>query len=310
MFGITDFIEKNFQLSIPYIRVIDIIEIFIITILIYNVILWLRNTKAWNLLKGILVLFVCYVVASSLGMTVIVWLVNNSLSVVVVALVIVFQPELRQALDRIGNLSKTGRLATFLPFEIFNQAEREKDPFNRETAMEILNATFAMAAVKTGALIVIQQSIELKNYVQRWGTDIDAIVSSDLLINIFEKDTPLHDGAVIIVDNRIVSAKCFLPLNEIAGISDHLGTRHHAAAGISEITDSITIIVSEQTGQVSVAKNGRIMTHLNRKALEKELLSLCKKEELKEKSKKNWKLSIRKSGKNEGKDIVDEDEET
>lgn len=291
---ITNFIERNFALSIPYIRVIDIVQILIITVLIYNIILWLRNTKAWNLLKGILVLFVFYVVAAFLDMTVIVWLVDNCLSVVLMAMLVIFQPELRQALDKLGNLSKRGLLSDYLPFDLFSTGIEEVDPFSKETAMEILNATFAMAAVKTGALIVIQQKIDLQSYVQRWGTDIDAVVSSDLLINIFEKDTPLHDGAVIIVGNRIVAAKCFLPLNEMEGISDHLGTRHHAAAGISETTDSITVIVSEQTGHVSVAHNGTIRTNLDRKALEKELLILCSEYEIKDKSKKNWRQSVSK----------------
>lgn len=299
MLTITDFIEKNFSISVPYIRIIDIIQILIITILIYNVILWLRNTKAWNLLKGILVLFVFYVIAASLDMTVIVWLVNNCLSVVLVALVVVFQPELRQALDKLGNLSRKGMLANYLPFDFFSTGLDEEEPFSRSTAMEILNATFSMAAVKTGALIVIEQKIDLRSYVQRWGTDIDAVVSSDLLINIFEKNTPLHDGAVIIVGNRIVAAKCFLPLNEMEGISDHLGTRHHAAAGISETTDSITIIVSEQTGQVSMTRNGMINTNLDRKALEKELLLLCSEGEEREKSRINWRKSVKKTDKRE-----------
>lgn len=278
---IAEFIFTNFNFMIPYIRIIDIVQILLLTIVLYNVILWLRNTKAWNLLKGILILLLFYIVAAFLNMTVIVWLVNNCLSVVIMVFVIVFQPEFRQALERLGSNMGGGNGGSFLtrliPIE-FGERE-EENQFTKQTVMEILNAVFAMASVKTGALIVIQNTMPIVHYVQRWGTNIDAIVGSELLINIFEKDTPLHDGAVVIIGNRIASAKCFLPLNEMEGISSRLGTRHHAAAGISEITDSITVIVSEQTGRVSVAREGKIKTNLDRKSLEKELLTLCKEEE-------------------------------
>ena len=278
---IAEFIYTNFNVLIPYIRIIDIVQILLITVVLYNVILWLRNTKAWNLLKGIIILLLFYIAAALLNMTVIVWLVNNCLSVVVMVFVIVFQPEFRQALERLGSNMSGGNSGNFLtrllPIE-FGDKE-EENQFTKQTVMEILNAVFAMASVKTGALIVIQNTMPIVHYVQRWGTNIDAIVGSELLINIFEKDTPLHDGAVVIIGNRIASAKCFLPLNEMEGISSKLGTRHHAAAGISEITDSITVIVSEQTGRVSVARNGTIKTNLDRKSLEKELLTLCKEEE-------------------------------
>ena len=277
---IAEFIYSHFNVMIPYIRIIDILQILLLTIVIYNLILWLKNTKAWNLLKGILLLLLFYVVAAVLHMTVIVWLVDNCLSVVIMVFVIVFQPEFRQALERLGSNmgggNGSGFLARLLPIEIGDR--KEENQFTKQTVMEILNAVFAMASVKTGALIVIQNTMPIVHYVQRWGTNIDAIVGSELLINIFEKDTPLHDGAVVIIGNRIASAKCFLPLNEMEGISSRLGTRHHAAAGISEITDSITVIVSEQTGRVSVARDGRIKTNLDRKSLKKELLALCTEE--------------------------------
>ena len=275
-----EFIYNHFNILIPYIRIIDIIQILLITILLFNLILWLRNTKAWNLLKGIFVLLLFYLIAVILDMTVIVWMVNACLSVFIMVFVIVFQPEFRQVLERVGSNMSGARGSNFLtrilPLDFGNQEDEEA--FTKQTAMEILNAVFAMASVKTGALIVIQKSMPIAHYVQRWGTNLDALVGSELLINIFEKDTPLHDGAVVIIGNRIAAAKCFLPLNEMEGISSRLGTRHHAAAGISEITDSLTIIVSEQTGRVSVTKGGRIYTNLDRKSLEKELLELCRKE--------------------------------
>ncbi|MGN0293638.1 MAG: diadenylate cyclase CdaA [Lachnospiraceae bacterium] len=293
---IAEFIYNRFNVMIPYIRFIDILQILLLTIVLYNVILWLRNTKAWNLLKGIIILLLFYVVAAVLNMTVIVWLVNNCLSVVIMVFVIVFQPEFRQALERLGSNMGSGNGSSFLsrllPIDI--GSHDEENQFTKQTVMEILNAVFAMASVKTGALIVIQNTMPIVHYVQRWGTDIDAIVGSELLINIFEKDTPLHDGAVVIIGNRIASAKCFLPLNEMEGISSRLGTRHHAAAGISEITDSVTVIVSEQTGRVSVARDGRIKTNLDRKSLEKELLTLCRDENTQSSAKSVWKRNRQK----------------
>lgn len=295
---IAEFVYSHFNVMIPYIRIIDIVQILLLTVVLYNMILWLKNTKAWNLLKGLLVLLLFYVAAVMLNMTVIVWLVNNCVSVLVMVFVIVFQPEFRQVLERLGSNmgggSKSNFLTRLIPID-FGEKE-EENQFTKQTAMEILNAVFAMSSVKTGALIVIQNTMPIVHYVQRWGTNIDAVVGSELLINIFEKDTPLHDGAVVIIGNRIASAKCFLPLNEMEGISSRLGTRHHAAAGISEITDSITVIVSEQTGRVSVAKGGKIKTNLDRKSLEKELLALCVEEnsDASGKNKSVWKRNRQK----------------
>lgn len=294
---IAEFIYSHFNILIPYIRIIDVIQIFLITIVLYNMILWLQNTKAWNLLKGILLLMLFYIVAAVLDMTVIIWMVNNCLSVVIMVFVVVFQPEFRQALERLGRNMGSGRsgnfLASLVPIEFGER--KEENQFTKQTVMEILNAVFAMASVKTGALIVIQNTMPIVHYVQRWGTNIDAIVGSELLINIFEKDTPLHDGAVVIIGNRVASAKCFLPLNEMEGISSKLGTRHHAAAGISEITDSVTVIVSEQTGRVSIARDGRIKTNLDRKSLEKELLTLCEEADAPSSGKKGkWKKTKQK----------------
>ncbi len=298
---IAEFIYSHFNVMIPYIRIIDIVQILLLTVVLYNMILWLRNTKAWNLLKGLLVLLLFYVTAAALNMTVIVWLVNNCLSVLVMVFVIVFQPEFRQVLERLGSNMSSGNKSNFfirlIPLDFGEK--KEENQFTKQTAMEILNAVFTMASVKTGALIVIQNTMPIVHYVQRWGTNIDAVVGSELLINIFEKNTPLHDGAVVIIGNRIASAKCFLPLNEMEGISSRLGTRHHAAAGISEITDSVTVIVSEQTGRVSVAKGGKIKTNLDRKSLEKELLALCVEEDLdgETKNKGVWKRNRQKNRK-------------
>ncbi|MBQ4045558.1 MAG: diadenylate cyclase CdaA [Lachnospiraceae bacterium] len=288
---IPEFIYRRFGFLVPYIRIIDILQILLITFVIFKALVWMRNTKAWNLLKGIFFILIFYVIAVIFNMSVITWLVNASVGALITAFIIIFQPEIRQVLEKLGSNvggKGDGFLTSLIPIEL--RSRIDTDLFNKQTVMEILNAVFAMAPVRTGALIVIQNTMPLRHYVQRWGTDIDAIVGSELLINIFEKDTPLHDGAVIIIGNRIAAAKCFLPLNETESISSNLGTRHHAAAGISEVTDSLTIIVSEQTGRVSVARDGRIKLNLDRKGLERELLDLCPKENDEENGKTGYRF--------------------
>lgn len=289
-----EFLRDQFGIVIPYVRIIDIIQIILLTAVSYHFILWMRKTKAWNLFKGLLVLLCFYVLAVILDMSVIVWIVNNFLSVMILAIVIIFHPEIRQALDRLGSSISSGKqgeiLKLLLPIDL--DKGNDENAFTEATADELVKASFAMSMVKTGALIVIQNQDPVEHYVQRWGTSLDAKVSSELLINIFEKNTPLHDGAVVIVGNRIVAAKCFLPLNETGRVSSHLGTRHHAAGGISEVTDSITIIVSEQTGRVSVSRNGSIHS-VNKQELKDVLKVLYETHEEPSAGVSGW---IRKSG--------------
>lgn len=234
----------SFQMS-----VIDIIEILIISVLIYHVLIWIKNTRAWNLFKGIIIILLFVVVAAAFQMNTILWIAENTFNVGVVALVIIFQPELRKALENLGQKN------IFAPFFIGNKDVSEK--FSDKTIEEMIKACYAMGKVKTGALIVIEDEIELEEYV-RTGIDVDGIVTRQLLINIFEKNTPLHDGAIIIRGNRIVSATCYLPLSDSPSLSKELGTRHRAAVGISEVSDSMTLIVSEETGKVSFALRGQI----------------------------------------------------
>ena len=162
---------------------------------------------------------------------------------------IIFQPELRKALENLGGKNVLGKL--------FDFGKVEENKFSDHTIDELIKACYAMGKVKTGALIVIEDEILLNEYV-RTGIDIDAIISSQLLINIFEKNTPLHDGAVIVRGDRVVSATCYLPLSDSMTLSKDLGTRHRAAVGISEVSDSLTIVVSEETGKVSIAMRGQI----------------------------------------------------
>lgn len=229
--------------------IVDIIEILIIAFLFYHILLWVKNTRAWNLFKGIVVILLFVLVAAVFQMNTILWLAENTLNVGLIALVIIFQPELRKALENLGGKNVLGK--------VFNFGKTEENKFSDHTIDELIKACYAMGKVKTGALIVIEDEILLNEYI-RTGIDVDAILSSQLLINIFEKNTPLHDGAVIVRGNRVVSATCYLPLSDSLSLSKDLGTRHRAAVGISEVSDSMTIVVSEETGKVSVAMRGQI----------------------------------------------------
>lgn len=246
---------------------VDVIEILIISFLFYNVLLWIKSTRAWNLFKGIMVILIFVLLAALFQMSTILWIAENTLSVGLIALVIIFQPELRNALENIGGKSILGNVF------VFNKTVEEK--FSNHTIDELIKAVFAMGKVKTGALIVIEDEIVLDEYI-RTGIDVDAIVSSQLLINIFEKNTPLHDGAIIVRGDRVVSATCYLPLSDSLRLSKDLGTRHRAAIGVSEASDSLTIVVSEETGRVSVAYRGEIFRDLDADGLRKRLQQLQK----------------------------------
>ena len=247
------------------ITLVDVIEILIISTLFYHVLLWIKSTRAWNLFKGIMVILIFVIMAAFFQMSTILWLAENTLNVGLIALVIIFQPELRNALENIGGKSLLGSIF------VFNKTSQEK--FSNHTIDELVKASFAMGKVKTGALIVVEDEILLDEYV-RTGIDVDAVVSSQLLINIFEKNTPLHDGAIIIRGDRVVSATCYLPLSDSLRLSKELGTRHRAAVGVSEVSDSLTIIVSEETGRVSVAYRGEIFRDLDPEGLRLKLQQL------------------------------------
>ena len=267
--------------DLPKVSVIDVLEIVILAFVIYHVALWIKNTRAWTLLKGIIVLLACYVIAYILGMNVIVWIFERTISIGITALMIVFQPELRRALEELG---QKNIVSTLIPFDdTRNQNER----FSERSINEIVKATVEMAKVKTGALIIIEKDIDLSEY-ERTGIELDSTISSQLLINIFEHNTPLHDGAVIIRGDRIVSATCYLPLSDNMGLSKELGTRHRAGVGISEVTDSLTIIVSEETGHISVAVGGKLLRNIDGDLLKKKLTEMQGKSG-DEVEKKRWK---------------------
>lgn len=240
---------------IPRITITDLIEIVIIAILIYYIMDWFKKTRAWTLIKGILVLLLFTGLAMVFQFNTILWIFKNTISVGVIAVIIIFQPEFRRALEQLG---RKNFISSFFSTDDKNGKKVDKKVLN-----EISKAVFAMAEVKTGALIVMEQEVRLGDY-ERTGIMLDAEVTSQLLINIFEHNTPLHDGAVLIRNNRITSATCYLPLSDNLDINKSLGTRHRAAIGVSEVSDSITVIVSEETGAVSLAHNGAIYRNLSK----------------------------------------------
>ena len=242
----------------------DIFEVFIIAFLVYYILVWMKTTRAWLLLRGLIIIAVFLALAYLMDMGTIIWLAQNVLSFAVMALIIVMQPELRHALENLGRRN-------LLPSMIFADASRrEQEVFSEKTINEIVKACVEMGKMKTGALIVIEQKEALKEY-ERTGIEVDGIVTSQLLINIFEHNTPLHDGAVIVRNNRVTSATCYLPLSDNLDLSKELGTRHRAGVGISEVTDSLTVIVSEETGKISVAYNGGLERSLNADQLRERL---------------------------------------
>ena len=244
---------------------VDLVEILIISFLFYHILKWVKSTRAWNLFKGIMIILIFVLVAALFQMSTILWIAENTLNVGLTAIVIIFQPELRKALENIGGRNRFGGF--------FNLNKSETKKFSDETIEELIKATYAMGKVKTGALMVIEDEILLNEYV-RTGIDVDAKVSSQLLINIFEKNTPLHDGAVILRGDRVVAATCYLPLSDSMSLSKELGTRHRAAVGISEVSDSLTIAVSEETGKISIALRGQIYRDVTEEFLRKKLHSM------------------------------------
>ncbi len=249
------------------IRITDIVEVLFISFLVYQLIVWIKKTKAWNLLKGFIVILVFIGIAAIFQMSTILWIVENVFSIAVIALVIVLQPELRKALETLGQKN------IFKSVISFDSAKGGVDGrFSDKSVNEIVHACQEMSKTRTGALIVIEREVSLADY-ERTGIAIDALVSSQLLINIFEHNTPLHDGAIVMRGDRITSATCYLPLSDNRSLSKQLGTRHRAAIGISEETDAVTVVVSEETGHISITKEGDIIRNLSLEQLQEQLHS-------------------------------------
>lgn len=242
-------------MSLPEMKPMDFVEIFIIAALIYNVIKWIKTTRAWVIVKGLVVLLIFWAIATVLNFDVILWIFMNTIGVGITAVIILFQPELRRVLEQLGQRK-------IVKFNMFNDVKDKSEKFSENTLNELVRGTFELAKTKTGALIVLEQEVSLEEYAQT-GIAIDGILTSQLLINIFEHNTPLHDGAVLVRGDRIISATCYLPLSDNMRLSKDLGTRHRAGVGISEATDSFTIIVSEETGKVSIARGGSLIYNVD-----------------------------------------------
>ena len=258
-------ITETYLSRVSGIRWADIVEIIIISFLIFHILVWIKTTKAWSLLKGILVIAVFVLIAAYFEMNTILWIVNNMFGVAVTAVIVILQPELRKAIEELG---RKNIFSSIVPFELGKTVAEGR--FSDKTINEIARACVEMGKVKTGALIVVEQNQSLAEY-ERTGIDVDGIVTSQLLINIFEHNTPLHDGAVIIRGNRVTSATCYLPLSDNMLLSKELGTRHRAGVGISEVTDSMTVIVSEETGRISIAYEGNLERNLDGDTLKERL---------------------------------------
>ena len=250
------------------IELIDIVQILLIAFFVYHLIRWLQNTKAYTLMKGIFLIGVFVVIANILKMQTILWLFGNIGGAAITAVVIIFQPELRRVVEQIGEKNPLSAIS-------FTSSQEENERFSDTTINELVRASFEMGEVKTGALIVIEKTITLEEY-EKTGIPIDGILTSQLLINIFEHNTPLHDGAVIVRNNRVTAATCYLPLSDNMALNKNLGTRHRAGVGISEVTDSFTIIVSEETGNVSYASDGELHTAVTPSDLREQLHKLQK----------------------------------
>ena len=287
MAGIFQNLEMVFQgmrswiSFLPRITFSNITEIIILTILVYYALLWVKSTRAWYLMRGIAMIMAFAVAAAIFHWDTILWILGKTGGIAVTALVIIFQPELRKALEQLG---QKNLIRSVIPFE---SSKPEEGLFSDRTIREIVKGCVEMSRAKTGALIVVRQLDSLAEY-ERTGIAVDGIVTSQLLINIFEKNTPLHDGAVIVQGNRVTYATCYLPLSDNMRLSKDLGTRHRAGVGISEVTDSMTVIVSEENGKISVAYEGTLSRGLTAEELEEKLRSIQKKP-TDEKAHKRWK---------------------
>ena len=242
---------EQFQALVRTIGILDVIDTGLVAFFLYRIYIMLKNTRAAALVKGLMVLASLVVISKWLNLHVINWILEKAITMMMVALPVVFQPELRRALEQIGR----GRLFR-------KRVELDEAELN-DMIEAVANAAVIMGQRKVGALIVFERAVGLEERIET-GIKIDGLVTDSLLLNIFEKDTPLHDGAVIIRGNRIIAASCLLPLTDARGLSQELGTRHRAAIGISEQSDALVVVVSEETGTVSVTRNGEIYRYLRR----------------------------------------------
>ncbi|UQD50792.1 TIGR00159 family protein [Bacillus methanolicus] len=270
--------------DIPILKLLaNTVDILLVWYVIYKLIMVIRGTKAVQLLKGIFVILLVKIISDHLYLKTLSWMMEQALTWGFLAIIIIFQPELRRALEQLGR----GKL--------FSRSGTPEEEEQEKVVEAIIKATDYMAKRRIGALISIERETGMSDYIET-GIPLDSKISSELLINIFIPNTPLHDGAVIIQKHSVAAAACYLPLSESPFISKELGTRHRAALGISEVTDSVTVVVSEETGSVSLTKNGELHRDLSpekfKELLRSELLSQTKS---KQSSSARWNWRVNKS---------------
>ncbi len=245
---------------------LDLLDIAIIAVLLYKLIIWTKETRAYEVLKGVGLLFLCSVVSTLLSLNTLSWILGSILTSgsVIIVLFILFQPEIRRVLERLGRSGKKLTKKAWMDASSISGVELVRD---------VQSAILSMSRRRVGALMVVEQKTGLGDIIST-GTRIDGILSGALLENIFEPNTPLHDGAVIVRGNSLLAAGCFLPLSDDLSVSRELGTRHRAALGVSTVSDSVTIVVSEETGAISIARDGKLVRYIDAKALQDILESL------------------------------------
>jgi diadenylate cyclase len=261
--------ETFFNNILSSISIMDVLDIFLVAIIVYRVLGFIKETRAEQLAKGIVLLLVATLLSSILNLYTLHWLLSGVMTVGLVALVVIFQPELRRALEHIGR-------SRFV--SILGDIDKEEA---KKMVGEIVKSVEQMSLSRTGALIVIEKEITLNDIVET-GTIIDAVISSELIGNIFYEGAPLHDGALILRGDRLYAAGCVLPLTQNKQLNKELGTRHRAGIGITENSDALVIIVSEETGIISIAQNGGLIRFVDSKKVEKMLLDLYLQDEKKE----------------------------
>lgn len=267
--GVIKTFFNEYLVRLSMLKVNDVIEILIIAFVIYYFFKWVQTTNAWAVIRGLGLLLICWLIAYIFDFHAIQWVFVNALGVGITAFIILFHPELRKVLEQLGK--------QHLMSPLLGPADAYNSELTAEDVEEIVRGVYSLAREKTGALIVFEQQISLSKIIET-GIALDSKISAGILISIFEDKKPLHDGAVIVRGNRIAAATCYLPLSENMQLSKDMGTRHRAGVGISETTDSFTIIISEETGKVSVARAGEITRGVSGDYLKEQLLSLARPE--------------------------------
>lgn len=278
-------IVANFQTF----KLVDLLDILIIAFLIYQLLGFVNRTRAGQLAKGALIVMAVYLVANILNMRTVTWLLNSLLQVGLLTLVVLFQPEIRRALERMGQTDQWA-------YRFFNKNRYNDTSLKgawRSAIIAICDAAERFSETKTGALIVLERSTNLSEIV-RTGTPVNSAVNLEVLGTIFYEGTPLHDGAAIIENGRIKAAGCVLPLSNNLDLGKDMGTRHRACLGIAENSDAIAIVVSEETGIISMAKNGVLIRHFDRQTLYTRLVDeMIPKETASEKTDNSWKGRVK-----------------